>query len=212
MAKVLTLFLEVFKCRNKLDASCVCNLFPNQWDFYNTRTEILHKPKQGTTTRELQWLGSKIWNSLVNECNEMGNVGYRRLKFLMNHLAGISKKPANGLLASLVKLRVPHAPGMPGTFPPIPRVSDPDMHHGTCVTHIPWCMTGSLTSGFLWSRWREKRCWHSRRMRNPIFNVSDKRPIYIYIYFIWFTCCSSHVFKELSIYSYDCTGRKQASD
>ena len=26
-----------------------------------------------------------------------------------------------------------------------PRVSDPDMHHGTCLTHVPWCMSGSLT-------------------------------------------------------------------
>ena len=26
-----------------------------------------------------------------------------------------------------------------------PLVSDPGMHHGTCVTHVPWCMTGSLT-------------------------------------------------------------------
>ena len=29
----------------------------------------------------------------------------------------------------------------------IPLVSDPGMHHGTCVTHVPWCMSGSLTSG-----------------------------------------------------------------
>ena len=28
------------------------------------------------------------------------------------------------------------------------------MHHGTCATHVPWCMPGSLTSGFVWSRWR----------------------------------------------------------
>ena len=26
-------------------------------------------------------------------------------------------------------------------------VSDPGMHHGTCVTHVPWCMSGSLTPG-----------------------------------------------------------------
>ena len=26
-----------------------------------------------------------------------------------------------------------------------PLVSDPDMYHGTCVTHVPWCMSGSLT-------------------------------------------------------------------
>ena len=30
------------------------------------------------------------------------------------------------------------------------------MHHGTCVTHIPWCMLGSITSGFPWSRWQGK--------------------------------------------------------
>ena len=28
-----------------------------------------------------------------------------------------------------------------------PRVSDPGMHHGTCITHVPWCMSGSLTRG-----------------------------------------------------------------
>ena len=49
-----------------------------------------------------------------------------------------------------------HALGMPGIFSPQPQVSDSDMHHGTCVTHVPWCMPGSLTSGFLWSRWRGK--------------------------------------------------------
>ena len=37
---------------------------------------------------------------------------------------------------------------MPGTFSPPQRVRDPDMHHGTCVTHAPRCMPGLLTSGF----------------------------------------------------------------
>ena len=38
---------------------------------------------------------------------------------------------------------------MPGTFSPPPRVSDPDMQYDTVtwVTHVPWCMPGSLTSG-----------------------------------------------------------------
>ena len=26
-----------------------------------------------------------------------------------------------------------------------PLVSDPSMHRDTCVTHVPWCMSGSLT-------------------------------------------------------------------
>ena len=54
------------------------------------------------------------------------------------------------------KIAGAHAPGMPGTFSLSPHVSDPDMHHGTCVTHVPWCMPGSLTSGFLWNRWQGK--------------------------------------------------------
>ena len=28
-----------------------------------------------------------------------------------------------------------------------PLVSDPGMHHRTCVAHVPWCMSGSLTRG-----------------------------------------------------------------
>ena len=54
------------------------------------------------------------------------------------------------------KIAGAHAPGMPGTFSPPPEASDTDMHHDTCVSHVPWCMPGSLTSGFLWSRRRGK--------------------------------------------------------
>ena len=55
-------------------------------------------------------------------------------------------------LTRYVKLRIAHAPGMPGTFPrhrlqKKALVSDLGMHHGTCVTHVPWCMSGSLTRG-----------------------------------------------------------------
>ena len=57
-----------------------------------------------------------------------------------------------GPFTRYVKLRVAHAPVMPGTFFPPPQVSDPDMHHGTCVTHVLWCMLGSLVNGFLWTR------------------------------------------------------------
>ena len=51
-----------------------------------------------------------------------------------------------GPLTRYVILRVAHASGMPGAFFTPPRASDPDMHHGTHVTHVPWCMPGSLTS------------------------------------------------------------------
>ena len=55
---------------------------------------------------------------------------------------------SNGPLTRYVKLGFAHAPG---TISPPPWVSDPNMHHDTCVTHVPWCMSGSLTNDFLWN-------------------------------------------------------------
>ena len=57
-----------------------------------------------------------------------------------------------GCLTRYVKLRVAYAPGMSGTFTSHrlqmkPLVSDPNMHPGTCMTHVPRCMSGSLTHG-----------------------------------------------------------------
>ena len=72
----------------------------------------------------------------------------------MLHTYNTQRHPISrhGPLTRYVKLRVAHAPGMLGPFPPPPMsgkplISDPDMHHGTCVTHVPWCMSGSLTRG-----------------------------------------------------------------
>ena len=74
-----------------------------------------------------------------------------------------------GPLIRYVKLQVAHAPRMSGTFSLPLRISDPDMHHGTCVTHVPWCMSGSLTGGFLCSRWRGIRSRHSLRTQFYVF-------------------------------------------
>ena len=41
--------------------------------------------------------------------------------------------------------------------------------------HVQWCMTGSLTVSFLWSRGKRSR--HPRRMHNPQFYASGKKPI-----------------------------------
>ena len=80
---------------------------------------------------------------------------YRHLRCLQVHY---SKRNYHTTWAScqIRKIAGAHAPGMPGTFSPSPQVSDPDMHPGTCVTHVPWCMPGSLTIGFLWHRRRGK--------------------------------------------------------
>ena len=103
-------------------------------------------------------------------------------------------------LAKYVKLRVAHTPGTSWAFSPPPRVSDPDVYHGTCVTHMPWCMPVSLTSGFLWNRWWGKR---SRRMRKPQFHVSGKRPMNMNYYFccwgfmIWFIVNSRNAYSRI---------------
>ena len=67
--------------------------------------------------------------------------------------------------------------GNAGNVFPLPRVNDPDVHHGTCMAHVPWPMPGWLTGGFLWSWWRGKRSRHSRCMRSAQFYVSSKRPM-----------------------------------
>ena len=57
------------------------------------------------------------------------------------------------------------------SFALLPRVLD--KQH----TRSPVIIPGLLSSGFLWSRWRGKHSRHSRRMCNPQFSVSGKRPI-----------------------------------
>ena len=86
---------------------------------------------------------------------------------------------AHGPHTRYVKLRVAHASWMPGTFSPPPRVGNTDVHHDTCVTHVPWCMPGSLASGFLWSRWRGKRSKHSGACATRNFAYLVRCPLQI---------------------------------
>ena len=84
-----------------------------------------------------------------------------------------------GLSCKIRKIAGCACTGNAGNVSPPPRVSDSDtdMHPGTCVTHVPWCMPELLTSGFLLSRWRGKHSRHSRCMRKPQIYVSGKRPM-----------------------------------
>ena len=87
----------------------------------------------------------------------------------------------NGPLTRYAKLRVAHAPGMSGTFSPPSRVSDPNMHYGPCVTPVPWRMLESLTSSFVWSRWRRKRSRHfsACATRNSVYLVRGPLQRYV---------------------------------
>ena len=50
-----------------------------------------------------------------------------------------------------------------------PLVSNPGMHHDTGITHVPWCMSGSLTRG-------------GRENGPGIPGACETRNLYIYIY------------------------------
>ena len=52
-----------------------------------------------------------------------------------------------------------------------PLISNPHMHHGTCITHVPWCMLGSLTA------LAGKTFLAFQRVHDPEFYVSGKRPM-----------------------------------
>ena len=62
----------------------------------------------------------------------------------------------HGPLARYVKFRVAYAGNTGNVFP---ASAGKQSRHAsrTCVTHVPWYTPGSLTSGFLWNRWRGKR-------------------------------------------------------
>ena len=85
----------------------------------------------------------------------------------------------NGPLTRYVKLRVAHAPGIPGTFssPPSSKVtaSKRSLHASWHVRYARTMMHVGIAS----SRWRRKGSQHSRRMRNPQFYTSGKRPIWL---------------------------------
>ena len=67
--------------------------------------------------------------------------------------------------------------GNAGNVSPPPPISNPDMHPSTYVTHVPWCMPGSRTSGLIWIRCGEDLSSISGCMRNSQFHLSGKRPM-----------------------------------
>ena len=83
----------------------------------------------------------------------------------------------NGPLTRYVKLLVAHAPGMPGTFSPPPiskeTASYRSRHTSRHVCHARAVMHVGIAN----PRWRGKWSRHPRRMRNPQFYVSGKRPM-----------------------------------
>ena len=83
----------------------------------------------------------------------------------------------NGPITRYVKLRVVHAPGMPGSFSPPPTskkaANKRSRHTSRHVCHARTVVHVAIAK----PQWRGKRSPHSRPMRKYKFYVSGKRPL-----------------------------------
>ena len=100
----------------------------------------------------------------------------------------------HGPLTRYAKWRVAHAPWMTGTFPPPPTsketASKRSRHASRNVRHPRAVMHAGIAN----PRWRRKR---SRRMRNPQYCVSGKRPIVMTDVLSW--CPTSEMASPVSL-------------
>ena len=77
--------------------------------------------------------------------------------------------PIHGALTRYAKLRVAHAPGMPGTFSLPPTSKETAGQRSRHVSRHVREARAVMHVGIANPRWRGKRSRYSRRMRNPIF-------------------------------------------
>ena len=83
----------------------------------------------------------------------------------------------HGLLTWFVKLGVAQTSGIPGTFsPPSTSKETASSRFRHASRHVRGARV-VMHVGIANQRWRGKRSRHSRRMRNPQFYVSGKRPM-----------------------------------
>ena len=112
-------------------------------------------------THLCQWSGASLIHVMVC-CMFVANpvpglyhmLEYECLTFIIikRYMKLTSMLRRYGPLVRYVKLWVAHARECRERFSRHwlqrkPLYSDPGMHHGTCVTHVPWCMSGSLIHG-----------------------------------------------------------------
>ena len=71
------------------------------------------------------WWVNSLWYNNAISCNRTWSILVEVI------MAWCLVEPSSGPLARHVKLQAAHALGM------LPRFSDPDMHHGMCVKHVP---------------------------------------------------------------------------
>ena len=106
-------------------------------------------PKTGNV---FDWAKCKMSNYILGQNGDYFRVLYMYATENLLRFMRLENIWHHGSLTRYAKLWVAHVLGMTGSFPchrlqRKPQASDPGMHHGTCGTHGPWCMSGSLTRG-----------------------------------------------------------------
>ena len=84
----------------------------------------------------------------------------------------------HGFLTIYAKLRVAHAPGMPGTFSLPPTSKENASQRSRHASRHVRDARAVMHVGIAIPRWRGKRSRHFRRMRKTQFYVCGKRPMY----------------------------------
>ena len=121
---------------------------------------------------------------------------------------------AYGPLERYVKLWVANALERAGTFFPQPRVNDPDMHHGTCVTLVPRYMLGSLDLAVSFDSMAGRRpgipgTWATHSFtclvrgpwgiqHNPMYTSTPSRGALSYLVM----GCFNHPFKSITLFGH----------
>ena len=115
---------------------------------------------------------------IVGRQHSTSLAGFHPLIHPRSHTCPISTPtPLHGPLTRYVKLRVAHAPGMPGTISPPPTSKETagkrPRHASRHVRHERAGMHVGIANPW----WREKCYRYSRRMRSVPFYVSGKKPM-----------------------------------
>ena len=121
--RIRYLAIEIYKCVHGLNPPYLNELFTRKDTRYNLRdSNRLQQPEFQTARygfKSFRYYGSKLWNSLRADVKHSENL-YHFKKILLNgaYRVNVMGLLYNGPLTRYVKLKVAHAPGMPGTFSP----------------------------------------------------------------------------------------------
>ena len=91
LSRLKTLLLETFKSLRHTNAECLHDIFNPKMAPYDLRTTNIEQPKRNTTThglRSFSYLGSRLWNNLVNDFPFLCHVDYNGFKDFIKDWTG----------------------------------------------------------------------------------------------------------------------------